>query len=153
MLWFIFCVIIDMFIFVLVVNLMRQICASYPESRIFCLVRGESDADATRKLKSFLEKAKCTVDERRLIVYASGISSQSLCDSIILMNADLSLPLFGLSEERWNMLISSVFCIYHNGAQVNLSLPYSALKYVFFPSLCHWEFLFLDVPMSTVHAI
>ena len=42
--------------------------------------------------------------------------------------SELSQPLLGLSATDFQQLASSIDVIYHNGAFVNFTFPYSALK-------------------------
>lgn len=44
------------------------------------------------------------------------------------MNGDLAKPLLGLNEEKFQSIASEIDVIYHNGAWVNFTYPYSLLK-------------------------
>jgi thioester reductase-like protein len=81
---------------------------------VLCLVRGESVAEATRRLKASLE--------------SYGLWDDSVARRIEVVPGDLSRPLLGLSKARFETLGAEVDAIYHNGAWVNASYPYSALK-------------------------
>ena len=81
---------------------------------IYCLVRAENDTLAQErienKLKSYL------------------LWDDSVRKRIIPIVGDLSQPLLGLSRDRFNAIAKSVDVIYHNGAWVNFTYPYSQLK-------------------------
>jgi amino acid adenylation domain-containing protein/thioester reductase-like protein len=83
---------------------------------IYCLVRAKSFEEAQQKLRKNLKLyllPDFTLDKRVVVVVG-----------------DLGLPRFGLSEQQFGKLATSVDVIYHNGAFVNLIYPYSALRSV-----------------------
>ncbi|MGC1396002.1 MAG: thioester reductase domain-containing protein, partial [Coleofasciculaceae cyanobacterium] len=83
---------------------------------IYCLVRAANLEDAKQKLRKNLKLyllPDLTLDKRVVIVLG-----------------DLGQPRFGLSEQQFSELATSVDLIYHNGAFVNLIYPYSALRSV-----------------------
>jgi amino acid adenylation domain-containing protein/thioester reductase-like protein len=93
----------------LVAELLRQTHAD-----VLCLVRGASAAEATtRLLASLAEYGQWTAEAAGRVRAVAG---------------DLARPLLGLSAARFAALASEVGAIYHNGAWVNVSYPYSALK-------------------------
>ncbi len=93
----------------LVAELLRQTRAD-----VLCLVRGASAAEATARLQASLaEYGQWTAEAAGRVRAVPG---------------DLARPLLGLSEARFAALASEVDAIYHNGAWVNVSYPYSALK-------------------------
>jgi amino acid adenylation domain-containing protein/thioester reductase-like protein len=81
---------------------------------IYCLVRAANLEEAKQKLRQNLKLyllPDLTLDKRVVIVVG-----------------DLGQPRFGLSEQQFGELATSVDLIYHNGAFVNLIYPYSALR-------------------------
>lgn len=81
---------------------------------IYCLVRGENNIAAQKRLINSL-KAYLLWDE-------------SLNHRIMMVNGDLAKPLLGLSEDKFQSMASQIDIIYHNGAWVNFTYPYSVLK-------------------------
>lgn len=81
---------------------------------IYCLIRGASLEDAITKLRKNLQ------------LYL--LPDFTLNKRVVVVLGDLALPRFGLSEQQFTELASSVDVIYHNGAFVNLIYPYSALR-------------------------
>lgn len=84
------------------------------QADIYCLVRSNTIESGQKKIQSSLE-------------------SYLLCDEsfnsrIIPVIGDLSQPLLGLSEEQFQQIASQLDAIYHNGAFVNFTYPYSVLK-------------------------
>ena len=81
---------------------------------IYCLIRAENDTLAQErienKLKSYL------------------LWDNSIRKRIIPVVGDLAQPLLGLSIDRFKAIAKSVDVIYHNGAWVNFTYPYSQLK-------------------------
>ena len=86
------------------------------EADIYCLIRAENDTLAQKriedKLKSYL--LWNSADRKRIIPVVG----------------DLSLPLLGLSADRFAEIGETIDVIYHNGAWVNFTYPYSQLKAV-----------------------
>jgi thioester reductase-like protein len=81
---------------------------------IYCLIRAENNIQAQKKIENKLKSYllwDITVKKR-----------------IIPVVGDLSQPLLGLSKDRFNAIAKSVDVIYHNGAWVNFTYPYSQLK-------------------------
>ncbi|NET55353.1 MAG: SDR family oxidoreductase [Symploca sp. SIO2E6] len=81
---------------------------------IYCLVRSSSIQSARERIENTLKFYTLWND-----TYSSRI---------IPIVGDLSKPLFGLSEEQYQILASKIDVIYHNGAWVNHLYSYSALK-------------------------
>ena len=81
---------------------------------IYCLVRGENNIAAQERLNNSL-KSYLLWDE-------------SFNHRIMTVNGDLAKPLLGLSEEKFQSIASQIDVIYHNGAWVNFTYPYSVLK-------------------------
>lgn len=82
--------------------------------KIHCLVRASSQAGGFNKLKKNFERY--------------GIYETQLMERVIPVCGDLSQPRLGLSEIDFALLANNIDSIYHNGALVNFSQPYSALK-------------------------
>lgn len=83
---------------------------------IYCLIRAASLDDAITKLRKNLQ------------LYL--LPDVTLNKRVVVVLGDLGLPHFGLSEQQFTELASSVDVIYHNGAFVNLIYPYTALRAV-----------------------
>ena len=84
------------------------------QTDIYCLVRASDVSGAKKRITETLQNYQ--------------IWSEALRERIIPVPGDLSLPLFGLSPEEFDVLAQKLDRIYHSGAQVNLQYPYSALK-------------------------
>ncbi|MEV0727368.1 amino acid adenylation domain-containing protein [Polymorphospora sp. NPDC050346] len=85
------------------------------EADIYCLVRARDVPGAIRRLKETCAHYEVPWDDRfeRRVKAVVG---------------DLGKPLFGLSPSIFDDLAKLIDVIYHNGALVNFSMPYSALK-------------------------
>ncbi|MEM6613540.1 MAG: amino acid adenylation domain-containing protein [Cyanobacteria bacterium P01_C01_bin.72] len=81
---------------------------------IYCLIRAESIAQAKERIENKLKSYLLWDDD-------TG-------QRIIPLVGDLAQPLLGLSIEQFNTIAGSVDVIYHNGAWVNFTYPYSQLK-------------------------
>jgi thioester reductase-like protein len=81
---------------------------------IYCLVRSPNIELGKKKLQNSLE--------------AYLLWQESFTARIIPVLGDLSMPLLGLSEKEFGLLASKIDTIYHNGALVNFTYPYAALK-------------------------
>jgi pyochelin synthetase len=81
---------------------------------VYCLVRSDTIASAKARLRSNLK------------LYA--LWDEGLGDRIIPVLGDLSQPLLGLTQEQFQALAIEIDSIYHNGAVVNFTYPYAALK-------------------------
>ncbi|GAB4243264.1 MAG: hypothetical protein Kow0049_32760 [Stanieria sp.] len=83
-------------------------------AHIYCLIRAENitlaQEQIENKLKSYL------------------LWDDSFSQRIIPVIGDLSQPLLGLSNDYFAKLASLIDVIYHNGAWVNFTYPYSQLK-------------------------
>lgn len=84
------------------------------QADVYCLVRCSSAEEGKKRLQSSLKSAA---------LWHEGLSSR-----IIPVIGDLSQPLLGLTEEHFRVLASKIDVIYHNGASVNSTYPYFALK-------------------------
>jgi thioester reductase-like protein len=85
-----------------------------PSTQIYCLVRAENPEQAQRRIQQNLE------------IYQ--LWNENNESRIIPIVGDLSQPQFGLSDAEFQKLSAQIDTIYHNGAWVNHTLPYSTLK-------------------------
>lgn len=81
---------------------------------IYCLVRANNIESGKQKIQNILESYL--------------LWDEKFTQRITPVVGDLSKPLLGLSQEEFQILASKVDTIYHNGALVNFTYPYSALK-------------------------
>lgn len=88
------------------------------EATVYCLVRAASEEQADARLKKTL-KSYGLYDE---------LVNFHVEERIVPIPGDLAKPLLGLDEEIFKMLATEIDAILHNGAEVNLVKPYSALK-------------------------
>ena len=89
-------------------------------STVFCLVRAaDKDAAMGRITKALKD-------------YMLFDDSQKLCleSRVVPVVGNLAQPLLGLNADTYKMLATEIDAILHNGADVNLVKPYSALKSV-----------------------
>jgi thioester reductase-like protein len=93
----------------LVAELLAQTAAD-----VICLVRGAGAEEATARLRQSLAEY--------------GLWNDAAAARVRALPGDLARPLLGLSEARFGALATEIDAIYHNGAWVNVSYPYSALK-------------------------
>ncbi len=84
------------------------------QADIYCLVRSETIESGKKKIQSSLESYL--------------LWDESFSQRIIPVLGDLSKPLLGLSEKEFQQMASQLDVIYHNGALVNFTYPYSVLK-------------------------
>ncbi len=84
------------------------------QADIYCLVRSSNLEEGKKKIRDSLESYL--------------LWNESLSSRIIPVVGDLSQSLLGLSEEQFRVMASKVDIIYHNGAWVHHTLPYSILK-------------------------
>ncbi|MEG4112410.1 MULTISPECIES: amino acid adenylation domain-containing protein [unclassified Microcoleus] len=84
------------------------------QAEIYCLVRSADSESAKKRIQSSLESYL--------------IWDESSSDRIIPIAGDLSQPILGLSEDQFRVLASKIDVIYHNGAFVKFTYPYSVLK-------------------------
>jgi thioester reductase-like protein len=83
-------------------------------AEIYCLVRASNAEEGRRRIQRNLE--------------AYLLWDPTLADRIIPVPGDLAQLRWGLSEEVFRMLAGTIDSIYHCGAWVNFTYPYSALK-------------------------
>jgi acyl carrier protein len=84
------------------------------EADIYCLVRSANVTEGKQRIQSTLAS---------YLLWDEHLSSR-----IIPVIGNLSEPLLGLSNEKFLALAEQLDVIYHNGALVNFTYPYSALK-------------------------
>jgi thioester reductase-like protein len=82
------------------------------QAQILCLVRAESLEQAWKRIQENLNSYDLAID----------------VDRVIPLLGDLAQPQLGLSDAEFHNLARQVDVIYHNGAWVNHTLPYTALK-------------------------
>ncbi len=84
-------------------------------ARLLCLVRARDDQEARERLLRVLETqgTPASPDEAARLVAIRG---------------DVVLPRWGLKEREWERLTREVGHVYHCAAQVNMVLPYPALR-------------------------
>jgi FlaA1/EpsC-like NDP-sugar epimerase len=85
-------------------------------ARIYCLVRSNSPADATERLKKQLRFWRLWDD--------------SFASRIVAVPGDLAQPFFALSRDYFNFFAKTVDAVYHSGAYVDFIQPYHRLKAV-----------------------
>jgi thioester reductase-like protein len=83
-------------------------------AHVWCLVRA---ADATQGLERLREN-----------LARFDRSAPELNERVTVLIGDLSQPLLGLTEQEFERLGRTITAIYHNGASVNLVLPYDSVK-------------------------
>lgn len=83
-------------------------------ANVCCLVRAADEEDARRRL----------VDHLR----AYSVWREEFASRIRVVAGDVSLPLLGLTRERFDELARTVDAIYHNAGRLNMALPYAQLK-------------------------
>ena len=86
-------------------------------ANIYCLLRG----DGLEKPSSLLNRI-----EKNLQFYR--LWEEKLASRIIPIVGDLSQPLLGISQEKFEQIAEEIDVIYHNGAWVNSACPYSTLE-------------------------
>lgn len=84
------------------------------EADIFCLVRASSYTEGIEHIKKAFQLYR--------------IPDQTFSTRIHVIVGDLAKPLLGLSPAQFSELAATVDAIYHCGALVNFTLPYSAMK-------------------------
>ena len=83
-------------------------------ANIHCLVRARDTEEGQRRFRDKLA--------------SFSIWDERFADRIIPVMGELSLPLLGLPETDFNRLAREIDTIYHNGAMVNFTYPYSELE-------------------------
>jgi len=90
---------------------------------IYCLVREKKPSTSAKSTPIELGKRQI-----QSLLEASFIWHESFSSRIIPVIGDLSQPLLGLAEEQFRSFADHIDAIYHNGAWVHHTLPYSTLK-------------------------
>ncbi|HEV2734541.1 MAG TPA: thioester reductase domain-containing protein, partial [Longimicrobiaceae bacterium] len=83
-------------------------------ARVHCLVRAGGREEGARRIRAALE--------------SYGLWSDADAARIVPVPGDLAEPLLGLGEEGFDALADTVEAVYHNGARVNHTFPYAALR-------------------------
>jgi thioester reductase-like protein len=86
----------------------------HTRAEIYCLVRAPNVAESERRIRGSLE--------------AYALWDEEHSSRIVPLAGDLSEPLLGLGDERFEELADEIDVVYHNGASVNWVYPYKALK-------------------------
>ncbi|MBZ8182539.1 thioester reductase domain-containing protein [Oscillatoria salina] len=81
---------------------------------IYCLLRCRDAKSGKQRLTNHLQ--------------FYSLWQEKFAERLIPVIGDLSQPLLGLKEDKFNQLAAQIEIIYHNGAQVNSVCPYSTLK-------------------------
>jgi thioester reductase-like protein len=81
---------------------------------IYCLIRCSDTEAGKQRLKQHLE--------------CYSLWQEVFSSRIIPVVGDLSQPLFGLSQQKFNKLAERIDVIYHNGCHLDFSVPYSVVK-------------------------
>jgi thioester reductase-like protein/FkbH-like protein len=84
------------------------------DATIYCLVRAQNDEQAIRRIRN------------NLLQY--GIWDIAWQTRIKVVIGDLVETYFGLTNEIYQQLATTIECIYHNGALVNFIYPYNTLR-------------------------
>ncbi|WP_036486324.1 non-ribosomal peptide synthetase [Myxosarcina sp. GI1] len=84
------------------------------QADIYCLVRSPDLESGKQKLQNNLAS---------YLLWKAGFNNR-----IIPVIGDLSQPLLGLSQSKFQQLATQIDDIYHNGALVNFTYPYQTLK-------------------------
>ncbi|DAZ98711.1 TPA: hypothetical protein N0F65_006743 [Lagenidium giganteum] len=85
---------------------------------VYCLVRASSSESALERARQALNKFDLLDEHLR----------DDFEERVVAIPGDLSQPLLGVGEDVFKTLASEIDAILHNGAEVNLVKPYSALK-------------------------
>jgi amino acid adenylation domain-containing protein/thioester reductase-like protein len=87
---------------------------SQTDARISCLVRAADSSNGLERIKQNLARY--------------GRWAPEAADRISVLPGDLAKPRLGLSEAEFARLADTVNAIYHNGAEVNLLLPFDSVR-------------------------
>jgi len=96
-------------------SLLNELLTRSPNLKVYCLIRGESDAAARERLRStFRNNLLHTdyLDGDRVVVFAGDIESEQL----------------GLTAAQYGQLAAEVDTIYHCAADIRYVKPYSVMK-------------------------
>ncbi|KAJ3432268.1 fatty acid coa synthetase family [Anaeramoeba flamelloides] len=86
-------------------------------NKVYCLIRGESVENASKRLNTILNNAKIVLNEKQL-------------QKINVLVGDLGVNYFGFSKEKFYKLGNECDLIIHSGAYVDSVLPYKTLERV-----------------------
>eukprot|EP00117_Sycon_ciliatum_P033714 scpid16589/ scgid4229/ Long chain acyl-CoA synthetase 2; Protein Botrytis resistant 1; Protein LATERAL ROOT DEVELOPMENT 2 len=105
-------------------HILHRLLRAYPSCTVTCVVRvPQSSTEAVASIKC-REKVL-----QRLSSLQPALESSDV-QRIRVLPGDLSQPLLGLSEERFELLCKTADLIIHNGAEVSAAKPYKALHAV-----------------------
>ncbi|TWU31996.1 type I polyketide synthase [Novipirellula artificiosorum] len=94
-------------------HLLHELLETTP-SQVVCLVRSDNEQAGKRRIVNNLSKY--------------GLQPREIQDRVKVISSDFSRPQLGLTPEQFDQLADSVDVIYHNGANVNLVMPYQSLR-------------------------
>lgn len=83
-------------------------------ARVICLVRASGETEARERILQNLR--------------SYGLTDEAAEPRIVPLVGDLSQPLLGLSEQRFDWLAGEIEAVYHCGAVVKWTYPYSTLN-------------------------
>ncbi|KAL2911337.1 large subunit of alpha-aminoadipate reductase [Polyrhizophydium stewartii] len=95
---------------------LRSLLTRFASSRVVCLVRAPSAADAMARIES-----SC----RSQLVWEDAWAAEKRIEALA---GDLGAQRFGLTAEDWDRLAAEVDVIVHNGALVHWVYPYAKLR-------------------------
>eukprot|EP00842_Homolaphlyctis_polyrhiza_P000164 jgi/Hompol1/1148/HPOL_001243-RA len=96
--------------------ILESVLNRFPGSRVICLVRAPSDADALARII------------KTATIHLTWNPSWKTDARVEALAGDLGSDNFGLSDQVWNDLSNKVDVIIHNGALVHWVYPYSKLR-------------------------
>ncbi|MFS6826493.1 SDR family NAD(P)-dependent oxidoreductase [Cyanobium sp. ATX-6F1] len=111
----------------------------WPELRLHCLARADSDQGAWERVQANLR--------------SYGLWKEAYGERIVGVAGDLAKPRFGLEAASFKALAERLDGILHNGAQLSYTLPYSQLRAANVGELwrsCAWRWL-AYTPAGAVH--
>lgn len=96
--------------------IIEKLLKKYPKSKAIVLVRGKTQQESYNRMKE---------NGIRHLVWDQTWETEK---RISVITGDLGLPKFGMKEDEWDELSSSVDVIIHNGALVHWIYPYHKLR-------------------------
>lgn len=86
------------------------------QAKVVCIVRAESEAEGLARIARNMKKYGLDLGDR--------------ADRLEIVLGDLTRPLLGIPPRRFEELARTIDVIYHNGADINLTLDYASLRAV-----------------------
>ncbi|KAJ3101512.1 large subunit of alpha-aminoadipate reductase [Phlyctochytrium bullatum] len=99
--------------------ILSSLLRTYPESRVYCLVRASDSAKGLDRVKE---------NGVRHMVWEDSWIQQGSSARVIAVCGDLSAERLGVSESEWQFLAEKTDVIVHNGALVHWVYPYHKLR-------------------------